>query len=65
MNIWDQVVAVPNADYYDWHTGRIYHIQEYTNAKRLGVPTPCEVEAGYEGLRVSENGQLIGYIRKE
>lgn len=66
MNIWDQVKSMPNADYLDMHTGYVYHIQEYTNAKEKGLPTPCELAAGYPGLLVSDgNGKLIGAIREE
>ena len=42
-----------NADYMDPYTGRIYHIQEYGRAIKLGLPTP--------GIRVSEDGETIGY----
>lgn len=44
------------ADYYDFHTGYIYHISEYGKALKLGLPTP--------GIRVSENGVTIGYAKK-
>ena len=44
------------ADYYEMSTGRTYHIQEWARAKRLGLPT--------EGIKVSENGMLIGIIRE-
>ena len=46
-----------DADYYDPHTGYIYHVQEYNRAIRFGLPTI--------GIRVSENGVTIGYARKE
>lgn len=47
-----------SADYYEASTGLIYHLQEYGNAKKLGLPTP------YEGIRVSENGKTIGYAKE-
>lgn len=46
------------ADYYDHHTGYIYHIQEYGRMKKLfGIEE--------QGIRVSENGTTIGYARKD
>ena len=46
-----------NADYYDICTGYIYHIMEYNNAIRLGLPT--------YGIRVSYDGKTIGYAQKD
>ena len=46
-----------NADYYDYHSGYTYHIQDYGKALKFGLPTP--------GIRVSENGITIGYAQKE
>lgn len=44
------------ADYFDFHTGCTYHIQEYGNAIKNGLPT--------EGIRVSRDGETIGYAQK-
>ena len=46
------------ADYYDHHTGYIYHIQEYGRMKKFFGMTE-------QGIRVSENGRTVGYARKE
>ena len=56
MDIFEQAKKMPNADYYDMHTGYVYHISDYTRAKKFGLPT--------EGIRVSYNGQLIGIVRE-
>lgn len=45
------------ADYYDYTSGRIYHIQDYGKALKNGLPTP--------GIAVSENGQIIGYAQEK
>lgn len=45
-----------NADYYDNNTGYIYHVQEYNRLVKLGLPTI--------GIKVSENGVLIGYAHR-
>lgn len=45
------------ADYYDFHTGLIYGIQDYGRALKFGLPTP--------GIAVYEDGKLIGYASKE
>lgn len=65
MNIWDQVKEMPLADYYDIHSGYIYHIAEYTNAKKFGLPSPCKLRFGYDGIIVSENGHIIGCVRED
>lgn len=44
-----------DADYYDFHTGYIYHVSDYNRAVRFGLPT--------EGIVVSENGKIIGVVR--
>lgn len=42
-----------SADYYDMHTGYIYHIKEAGNARKLfGIDSK---------IRISENGVTIGY----
>ena len=47
-----------DADYYDFHTGNTYLIQEYNRAKRLGLPTL--------GIRVVDpEGNIIGIVREE
>ena len=47
-----------DADYYDFHTGYIYHVQSYNRAKRFGLPT--------EGIIVSDiSGTVIGIVREE
>lgn len=43
------------ADYYDQHTGVIYHCQEYGKALKFGLPTP--------GIRYSLNGETLGYLQ--
>lgn len=45
-----------SADYYDWHTGHIYHLTEYGNTKRFSASTV--------GIHISENGKTIGYVRE-
>lgn len=45
-----------DADYMPMGTGLIYHVQEYNDAIRKGLPT--------EGIRVSEDGVTIGYAEK-
>lgn len=59
MDIFEQARLFPNADYYDFHTGLIYHIQEYTKAKKMGLPT--------NGIRISSasDGETIGYVKEE
>ena len=60
MNIWNYARSINfGADYYDTYTGYTYHLQEYGNAKRFGLPTL------YDGIRVSENGTTIGIIHEE
>lgn len=60
MNIYEQAEMM-DADYYDFHTGNTYMIQEYNRAKKLGLPT--------KGIRVvGPDGNTIGYAldnRKE
>ena len=47
-----------NADYYDQHTGYIYHVQNYNNQIKMGLPTP--------GIEVFDtDGNFIGYARKK
>ena len=43
-----------NADYYDFHTGYIYHVQEYNRSKSFGFPV--------KKIRVSLDGETIGYV---
>ena len=45
-----------NADYYDWRTGNIYHVQDYNRSKQLGLPT--------EGIMVSNGGRFMGIVRE-
>jgi hypothetical protein len=46
-----------DADYYDQHTGYIYHVQEYNRAKRFGLPD--------FGIRVTDDeGNHVGYCRE-
>jgi hypothetical protein len=44
-------------DYYDHTTGRVYHTQNYIQAKRLGLP---EVP-----ILVSEDGIIIGKVLRK
>lgn len=55
MDIYEQAKKV-NADYYDTHTGYIYHITEYNRAVQFGLPTP--------GIHVSCDGVTIGFAKK-
>ena len=55
MDIFDYAKQF-NADYMDMYTGTIYHIQDYNNAKRMGMPNL--------GIRVSQDGNTLGYIRE-
>ena len=57
MDIFEWAEKNPNADYFDQHTGYIYHVQEYMRAKKFGLPNL--------GMRVSYNGQVIGVVREE
>lgn len=50
------------ADYYDWHTGYIYGIQEYGRAKKFGLPTPAELQFGKDGIIVYDSGKPIGIV---
>lgn len=60
MDIWAYARRIDfEADYYDPHTGYIYHLQEYGKARKLGLPAP------YDGIRVSENGVTIGVVHEE
>lgn len=63
-NIWNIITEFPGADYYDFHTGRIYHNQEYTQAKNENRPTPCEELYGFPGILVSQDGNIIGAVRE-
>ena len=45
-----------NADYHDFRTGKIYHVQEYNNAKKNGLPPPVP------GIRVTQDGKEVGYV---
>lgn len=56
MDIYEQAKRM-NADYYDMHTGYIYHIMEYNRAVQFGLPTP--------GIRVSCDGVTIGFAKKK
>lgn len=57
MDIFKQAAEM-DADYYDFHTGNTYLIQEYNRAKRLGLPTL--------GIRVVDpEGNIIGIVREE
>lgn len=42
-----------NVDYMDMNTGYLYHIQDYNQAKKFGLPT--------NGIRVTLDGNIIGY----
>lgn len=55
MNIFKQAEEI-DADYMDYQTGIVYHIQEYNRCKRMGIPTP--------GIRASLHGEFIGVIRE-
>ena len=45
-----------NADYYDWHTGYTYGIQEVGRLKKFfGIDAQ---------IPVYDNGELIGYAKK-
>lgn len=55
MDIYEQAEKM-DADYYDFHTGYIYGIQEYNRAKKFGLPTP--------GIKVYDNGVCIGIARR-
>ena len=46
-----------NGDYYDFHTGYIYHVQDYNRALKLGLPT--------DGILVTCDGMLVGIVRPE
>ena len=46
-----------NADYYDFHTGCIYHVQDYNRALKLGLPT--------DGILVTCDGMLVGIVRPD
>lgn len=46
-----------DADYYDNTSGITYHVQEYNNAKKLGLPLPTN------GIRCSKDGKDIGYVK--
>ena len=48
---------VSPCDYYDHTTGRVYHTQDYINAKRFGLP---EVP-----IFVSEDGVIIGKVLRK
>lgn len=56
MDIFEWAKDYPNADYFDHHTGYIYHVADYMRAKNSGLPT--------EGILVSYNGELIGIVRE-
>ena len=45
-----------NCDYYDFHTGYTYHVQEYNRAKKFGLPT--------SGIRVTLDNRNIGVVRE-
>lgn len=60
-----------NADYYDFRTGRIYHLQEYGKALKTANDPEADSVAKADaisvvdnGIKVSENGVLIGYAKK-
>ena len=57
MDIYSYAESIDyGADYLDQHTGYIYHIQEYGRKLKLfGMNS--------EGIRVSYNGETIGYAR--
>lgn len=59
MDIFEQAKKM-DADYYDHHTGYIYHIQEYNRIKRFGLPNI------HGGMRVSDavTGEFIGIVRE-
>ena len=46
-----------NVDYMDMSTMYLYHIQDYNQAKKFGLPT--------QGIRVTLNGNIIGYYDPE
>lgn len=45
-----------NADYYDITSGKIYHVQEYNEAKKNGLPLPVP------GIKVTQDGVYAGYV---
>lgn len=60
-----------NADYYDFRTGRVYHLQEYGRALKIANdPEADSVEKADaisivdNGIKVSEDGVVIGYAKK-
>lgn len=60
-----------NADYYDFSSGRIFHLQEYGTAlKTVNDPNADPVEkqeainAVDNGIKVTEDGKFIGYAKK-
>ena len=58
MDIYQQANEQPNADYYDWHTGYIYCIQEYTEAIKTNPNAKIRVID-------SLSGETIGYASKK
>lgn len=60
-----------NADYYDFRTGRIYHLQEYGRALKIANDPEADYIAKADaisivdnGIKVSEDGVVIGYAKK-
>ena len=54
MDIFSWAEQFPGADYYDMSNGRIYHVADYTAAKKRGLPINY--------IRVTEDGREIGVV---
>jgi len=68
MDIYEYAESINyNADYYDMHTGRIYHIQEYGKALKemnSGIKQEANRKIVGAGIKVSEDGVFLGYARR-